>query len=423
VRVLVAAAACFALLRAPAALGEDLPNPADALVDRLLDAPLEEPDRRDGLAAEVKSLGEAGLAALDRAARDPASQRAWLAEAYATLWRVPEVPNFRALSPSLQRDATARRRADAVKNLLLRPDPLAVRGESIADALFLARLGEERAWPWLEWLCDDDRLCPSRRAVCAHALLGARRPRAFARYERVLDAIDANAPVVPQPQPDLVDAVASGDVEALPLLLRMRARKERRIGFHAPTVEAWIEGLREAPGGREAFDETLVLVRRFEAEAPPLLHSTGALVEGGWQARRGRDRVEHMVYGPYVNDLPREPLLARFRFRIDDDLVESPEPCLVLEVTSPQAERAGWPLRRFEVRREKTPAGVFLERDVWFDPYDEGWQVELRVRWTGHADATVDRVDVLRVRERRASDRAAAPSPAPRPWRPGEPPR
>jgi hypothetical protein len=424
VRTVSTAAFLLALAAAPRARAEDLPSPADALVERLLDAPIDAPERRAALEAQVVDLGEAGLAALDRAAQDADPQRAWLAEAYATRARVPEVPNFRALSPRLREDLSARRRSDAVVRLLTGPDVPAdpgARFTRVDDALLLAQMSEPRALPWLESFCDDDRVPRHPRVWCAVALTSARRPRSFARYERALDAFDAGDVPLPQPPPGMLEGVVEGaDTEALPFLLRLRAKKERRIGSHAATVEGWIERLRDAPGGREALDETLVLVRRFEAEAPPLLHSTGALVEGGWQARRGRDRVEHMVYGPYVNDLPREPLLARFRFRVDDDRPAPDEPWLLLEATSPQGERAGWPIRRREVRREGTPLGVLVERDVWFDPYEEGSQVELRVRWLGRADATVDRVDVLRVRERRASDRAAAPPPAPRPWRPAE---
>jgi hypothetical protein len=381
-------------------------------VDRLLDAPPGDPRRRDALEAQVAGLGEAGLDALDRAARSASPQRAWLAEAYAVRARVPAPTggDFRGPSPNRSRRASA----DQVVALLSGADASA----ATAPALRLAASGEERALPWLEWCCDDVSVRPLDRFWCAEALVRARRPRAFARLERVLDALP-DAPGVPQLVPDLVQAaVDAGDPETLPLLLRLRAGKERRFGSWARTVGPWIERLLAVPGGREAHDEALEPVRRFEAEAPPLLHSTGSLVEGGWQARRGRDRVEHMVYGPYANDLPREPLVARFRFRIDDDRTASEEPCLVLEVTSPQGERIGWPVRRAEVRRAGTPAGVFVERDVWFDPYEEGSQVELRVRFTGHADTTVDRVDVLRVRERRASDRAAAPSPAPRPYPP-----
>ncbi len=187
-------------------------------------------------------------------------------------------------------------------------------------------------------------------------------------------------------------------------------------GTAAAHAEAALRSLETAHPRLVAETRAALLrpTRVFEAESEPLLHSTGAAEGDGWAARRGRDKPQHMVYGPYVSDLAPRRHVARFRFRIDaaGDAPLSAE-ILRLEATSAEAERAGTPITARSVTIRQAPVGTWREFDVERMPDPAPMKMEFRVWWPGNCDVTVDRIELLTVPEATAEvaapERAEAP--------------
>lgn len=381
----------------------------DGLVALLLDGPAE---TRDALEEALETRGSGGREALARARRGADVQRAWLAEAYATrIAADPDLPEMRA----------AFERASRVLRVFfgLAPgddesDRERAATRRAADARAMLGEGDERALPWVEAFADDLRFPHQARFDCARVLVVRKRPRAIGRLERVLE----ECPTAYRPWELVEEIAATGTAEVVPLLLRARALVTSiGDGRTTPLAEKAIERLRSLPGFVEAYAPWFTLVRRFEAEEAPLQHSTGALVPEGWQAKAGRDRIEHMIYGPYVTDLPREELVARFRWRIDATAEKPPDPLLTLEVTSEVAQqRWHWPIQTVRVETKDARPGEWRETDMTFWPHPPPARMELRVHWKGTCDATVDRIDIVRVRAREAADRALDPARAVPPW-------
>lgn len=277
----------------------------DGLVALLLDGPAE---ARHALEEALKTRGAGGKEALGRVLRGTDVQRAWLAEAYATRSAAdPDLPEMRA---AFERESRVLRVFFGVAPGDDGSDPEKAAARRAADARAMLEEGDERALPWVESFADDARFPDQARFDCARVLVVRKCPHAIGRLERVLE----ECPTAYRPW-ELVEEIAgTGTAEVVPLLLRARAFVTRiGDGRTTPLAEKAIERLRSVPGFAEAYAPWFTLVRRYEAEEAPLQHSTGALVAGGWQAKAGRDRIEHMIYGPYVTDLPCEELGARFR--------------------------------------------------------------------------------------------------------------
>ncbi len=134
-------------------------------------------------------------------------------------------------------------------------------------------------------------------------------------------------------------------------------------------------------------------VAKFEAEN--LAHLTGefATDEGAsskavWLAKRDRDKVGHMVFGPYTHiDAGRYIALFRLkRLSEGKDIVAVVDTC-VGGGTPITAER--------KVLSEQLSAGQFRFVPLTFN--HPGGAVETRVFWTGQADLAVDCIVVLKV--------------------------
>ncbi|WP_232517095.1 hypothetical protein [Chitinophaga sp. MD30] len=70
--------------------------------------------------------------------------------------------------------------------------------------------------------------------------------------------------------------------------------------------------------------QDLIILREsssfWEAEGSALSHKTGRLETDGWLCQTGIDAPnEHMIYGPYVNNIPAGPNVAEFRMKIDNN--------------------------------------------------------------------------------------------------------
>jgi hypothetical protein len=393
-----------------ASAGPETRTAEDELAQRLLDAPLA---HRVALEEAVGTRGEAGRAALERARRGPEPQRAWLAEAYATraATRGSDLPEVRRAFERATRVVRVLTVTE-VKEPWAREEHATRR---TADAVAMLKDGDVRALPWVEHFADDAAAPGPARFEAARALVLAKSPGAVARLERVLE--EAHGFDKPN---ELIDEVAAiGAAEAVPFLVRARAGAARMGDGAAPDRAARaLEALRNVPGFAEAYERPLERLKRYEAESEPLLHSTGQAVEGGWQAKRGRDGVQHMVYGPYVRDLEGRWHFARFRFRIDDAGDARERPALQLEVTSQQMERMGVPIQKLAVFTGAGGVGEWQEKDLVFWPHPDHAHMEFRVYWPGNCDATVDRIDLLGARKRNDADRALDPARAPLPWSP-----
>jgi hypothetical protein len=387
----------------------DVTTADDGLVALLLDASA---DRRTALEEAVGTRGAGGMEALARARHGPDAQRAWLAEAFATRLATgaSDLPEMRAAfdrATRVLRVFSGSAPGDDPR------DPERAAARRADDALAMLAEGEPRALPWVAHFADRKDAPDGQRLACARALVAKKIPHAIGRLERVLE----ECPGAYRPYEMVDEIAATGSPEAVPLLLRARALATSiGDGRTTPLAQKALERLRGTPGFLEAYAPWFVLVRRFEAEEAPLKHSTGAVVDGGWQAKAGRDQVEHMVYGPYVTDLPREELVARFRYRIDAAAEKAAQPLLALEVMSEQMQRHHWPVQTVSVGSKSAVPGEWREIDIDFWPHPAPAEMEFRVRWNGSCDATVDRIDILRVRARTDADRALDPPRAEPPW-------
>ncbi len=264
-----------------------------------------------------------------------------------------------------------------------------------------------RFLPWLTWALDSRDVSGRQRLAAAEALSTRRDSDTTLRIVRLADearawrlGIDARATLAP--------IAATRTRDAVHFLLRVsESRVKLRDGgdpalardflaeIRASDPEPYADALRGVGPG-SVFES----VRVYQAETQPILHSTGRGVPGGWQAQRGRDRTQHMLYGPYVSDLPTDGgLHARFRFRVDavadgraDDVV------VQLEVTSQAMERNGWRVQTLPIRRREIRLGEWEERHMPFHTHPQNARMEFRVFWDGKCDVTVDRIDVLRTR-------------------------
>jgi hypothetical protein len=383
----------------------------DEIVAWMIDGPA---TAREGFEAAVRMRGPSGRAALDLARDDLDAQRAWLAEAHATRVAVGDSP-----LPELRRAyERATRILHVVAGVAESENDLPWRKEAnlrsrVEHALAILEEGDVRALPWVTHFADRRDVDGSQRYACVQALLRRKLPGAIGRLERIVD----ESPV--RPPEDVIPLLGSlRDVAAVPVLLRIRS-DVIHVGVwgELAMAQAQLDVLRTLPRFRETYEASLAFVRRYEAEEEPLLHSTGRRADGGWRAQPG-DGVQHMVYGPYVADLPFQEWIARFRWRIDVIAERTPEPLIALEVTS-----EGYPVQSVPVHPIDVTPGEWQETDIAFRPNPAPARMEFRVLWNGRCDATVDRIDLLEVGPRDDADRAKDPPRRDAPWRPRAEPR
>ncbi len=395
---------------------------ADEIVALALDA---EGAAFDVIADEIVRRGGEFRAALDRARRGDDDQRAWLAEALsvqADAGRRVEAADSSVAEERARRVILALKGSPASRTGGAFPLSETKRVDAV---LSLAAEGDTRAIPWLEHIVDSG----VGRWRAERALLERKLPGAVARTRRSLADRGAGAalPV------DFIGLVAATrDVRAaVPLLLRVEAGQ-------VSVATIGDDGVRAVPGGEgdravaraleelraadssafsAAWGETTQAVRTYEAEAMPVYHSGGAAGDGTWEAKRGRDGAGHIVYGPYVEDLPNEWLYVRFHWRVDA-FDGSPDDALFdCEVTSQEMERRGIDAHAATVRASDVRAGEWQTTTLRTFPHQGGARMEFRVYWEGTCDLAVDRIDVLHVRRETSFDRSDFPPLAPCPLR------
>ncbi|MCU0727269.1 MAG: hypothetical protein MUE73_16025 [Planctomycetes bacterium] len=384
-----------------------------------------------------------GVAALRRAGERAAGrgrvQTAWLAEALAVLAGPSTAATDRERAARVVR--LLRDRGDTAqihtppRDLFLLHGPECWRSsreseEAAAKAVrrrvdaMLALAGDpavapERVRPWLEHVVDDEAMPGDLRLAAARPLLRIAGGDAVPRVHRLFRECRRD------PVRDLFGAfMATGSEEAARFLLRVEASPTRDPRDYSP-ARAALDAMESAhpTALAAAREDVLRLFHRYEAESAPMCHSTGAAVKEGWAARRGQDAPQHMLYGPYVSDLPSRFFRARFRFRVDGVAKDAGDrPILRLDATSPEMERQGWPIASRTVLEKDVTIGAWQEAEVRFWTHPKPARMEFRVFWSGLGDVVVDRVDLLEVTPEGDDERAGWPPRVPWPKAAAPPP-
>jgi hypothetical protein len=142
--------------------------------------------------------------------------------------------------------------------------------------------------------------------------------------------------------------------------------------------------------------QDLIILRetsaRWEAEGSSLGHKTGRLETDGWLCQTGIDAADqHMIYGPYVTNIPAGSHLAEFRMKIDNNTAND-DPVVDIDVRN---ATNGQILASQAVSRRQFPiAGDYTNFTLPFTIASNNQSIELRVYWRGTAYTKVDWVGV-----------------------------
>ncbi|MCD9018831.1 carbohydrate-binding protein [Parachryseolinea silvisoli] len=131
---------------------------------------------------------------------------------------------------------------------------------------------------------------------------------------------------------------------------------------------------------------------RWEAEGTSLGHKTGRLETDGWLCQVGIDAPnEHMIYGPYVTNVPAGPNIAEFRMKIDNNTANN-DPVVDIDVRN---ATTGASLAFQTITRQQfSIAANYTSFRLPFTMPADNQAIELRVYWRGGAYIKVDWVGV-----------------------------
>jgi hypothetical protein len=142
--------------------------------------------------------------------------------------------------------------------------------------------------------------------------------------------------------------------------------------------------------------QDLIILRetstRWEAEGSSLSHKTGRLETDGWLCQTGIDAAnDHMIYGPYVTDIPAGPNVAEFRMKTDNNTANN-DPVVDIDVRN---ATTGQVLASQTITRQQFPvASDYVSFTLPFTMPVDNQSLELRVYWRGTAYTKVDWVGV-----------------------------
>lgn len=148
-----------------------------------------------------------------------------------------------------------------------------------------------------------------------------------------------------------------------------------------------------------AQTQDLIILReettRWEAEGPSLNHITGRLETDGWLCQTGIDAPNaHMIYGPYVTNIPAGPNVAEFRMKVDNNTANN-DPIVSIDVFN---ATSGQTLASQTVTRLQFPiAGDYTSFTLPFTLPANNQSLELRIFWHGASYTKVDWVEVQQV--------------------------
>jgi hypothetical protein len=131
---------------------------------------------------------------------------------------------------------------------------------------------------------------------------------------------------------------------------------------------------------------------RWEAEGTSLGHKTGRLETDGWLCQVGIDAPnEHMIYGPYVNNVPAGPNVAEFRMKIDNNTVNNDA---VVDIDVRNATTGASLAFQTITRQQFSVAASYTSFRLPFTMPANNQSIELRVYWRGGAYIKVDWVGI-----------------------------
>lgn len=142
--------------------------------------------------------------------------------------------------------------------------------------------------------------------------------------------------------------------------------------------------------------QDLIILREssshWEAEGSSLSHKTGRLETDGWLCQTGIDAPnEHMIYGPYVNNIPAGPNVAEFRMKVDNNTAND-DPIVDIDVRN---ATTGQILAAKTLTRKQFPiASDYTNFTLPFIIPANDQSIELRVYWRGTSYTKVDWVGI-----------------------------
>lgn len=148
-------------------------------------------------------------------------------------------------------------------------------------------------------------------------------------------------------------------------------------------------------------------------DADELNHNVGAAEAGGWSANTNVDPPGHMVFGPYVDDLPAGPMTVSFQLMVDNHTADSLAVVTldVFDATSSQVLAS-----RAVTRDEFGASWTYEVKNLDFELV-AGHQLEFRVYWH---DISYVRVGTIAVSQGQAPFHDERLASFPGVWREGE---
>ncbi len=168
--------------------------------------------------------------------------------------------------------------------------------------------------------------------------------------------------------------------------------------FFAPAIAQlnWPSGQLLPSFPTPASTQDLILLResssRWEAEGGSISHNTGRLETDGWLCQTGIDVAnQHMVFGPYVTNIPAGPNVAEFRIKTDNNTANN-DPIVDIDVRN--ATSGAILAAQTITRQQFTAAGSYVNFTLPFTLSGDNQSLELRIYWRGAAYTKVDWVGV-----------------------------
>jgi hypothetical protein len=130
---------------------------------------------------------------------------------------------------------------------------------------------------------------------------------------------------------------------------------------------------------------------RYEAEGTQIYHNTGRLDGDGWLCQTGIDAPNnHMVFGPYVSNVPAGENRAIYRMSIDNNTANND---MIARIDVNDATTGTLLAYQDVTRKQFSAASTYLDFNLSFTQ-TEGHSLEFRVYWYGASYLKVDYVGV-----------------------------
>lgn len=133
--------------------------------------------------------------------------------------------------------------------------------------------------------------------------------------------------------------------------------------------------------------------QRLEAESSSFQHKTGRLDGNGWLAKKGEDKPEHMIFGPYVKNLPPGDNAAEFSMQRSGDALDTDE-IATIDVYDSVGQQV---LAEKKVLAKDLPKkDEFISIRLPFTLKSSNHSLETRVYWSGKSQLKIDWISIQR---------------------------